>query len=644
MRSLNPAVPKDLGVVVATAIEKDAGRRYATAEAFAEDLRRVRSREPIHARPVSWTVRLWRWAQRKPAAAAALLSVSLGLPAIAALGGYIIANLPAIEKQELLRRRERIETLLEEAYDELNDGSPARSSQLLERVLEIDSTSLEAAAGMAMIALRMDDRAGARAAVEGPRGAVLGETLQTMMLALLPGDEAGRPEGSGVRDTGLAVPDSPIECFIAGNLELIRVHTREGDRAACRRAYDFMHRAVLGSPGARLIYHAELAHALMHLSALGEGLGEARAVADALIRNWPESSAAWHARAEVLTHVDSGLAVEAAERAVSLPDASSRARAVRALTYHRVGKYPDVVTAVRAGFALEEAELPDVAVVDVFLKSLVMTGQAAECLDWCERFHAHPPLEGRRDEPSIANSYAMHLETRDRPEEAETWYRRAIEIDPDGAEARRRLGRLLARCLGRPEEGVAELRRSMTLEAGASPALDRDASAWLVEAEALVREAAGLTERLASMLGGAGLDDDDAVRETGRRLLEQRRPLDAHRLFQASLEAHPGLAGALASDAGIAAVAAASAMDDPASTAAAAARGRGLDLLRRGLGPVPDEEREARRMLRQLDSWIISPHLRTVRDPELLARLPEGDRETWAAFWSEVAARMEDLR
>ena len=72
LRRLNPAIPSDLRVVVATAIEKDRNRRYQTAQDLAEELRRVRMHEPIVAKPVGPLLRLARWAQRNPGLAVAL--------------------------------------------------------------------------------------------------------------------------------------------------------------------------------------------------------------------------------------------------------------------------------------------------------------------------------------------------------------------------------------------------------------------------------------------------------------------------------------------------------------------------------------------------------------------------------------------
>ncbi len=83
-RRLNRSIPKDLQVVVETAIERNRERRYQTALALAEDLRRVREHEPIAAKPAGPMLRLWRWAQRRPAVAASVTVAFLAL--VAGLG------------------------------------------------------------------------------------------------------------------------------------------------------------------------------------------------------------------------------------------------------------------------------------------------------------------------------------------------------------------------------------------------------------------------------------------------------------------------------------------------------------------------------------------------------------------------------
>jgi WD40 repeat protein len=77
-------VPRDLETICLKAMAKEPARRYASAGAFAADLRRYLSGEPIQARPVGRLEKAWRWAKRRPAAAA-LLVVS-GVTAMALVG------------------------------------------------------------------------------------------------------------------------------------------------------------------------------------------------------------------------------------------------------------------------------------------------------------------------------------------------------------------------------------------------------------------------------------------------------------------------------------------------------------------------------------------------------------------------------
>jgi serine/threonine protein kinase len=81
---LQPRMPRDLETICLKCLQKTPARRYATAEALAEDLCRLRSGEPILARPVGRTERLIKWARRRPALAglaAVSLAATLGLVA-----------------------------------------------------------------------------------------------------------------------------------------------------------------------------------------------------------------------------------------------------------------------------------------------------------------------------------------------------------------------------------------------------------------------------------------------------------------------------------------------------------------------------------------------------------------------------------
>ena len=132
---LNPGVPRDLETICLKCLSKEPQRRYASAAALAEDLRRFLRGEPIAARPAGPLERLARWARRSPAAAA-LLAVTL-LVAITVLGaggwliGRQIRTARAVEAD--LREADRLQqqsafpeagAALEQARSRLGDGGP----------------------------------------------------------------------------------------------------------------------------------------------------------------------------------------------------------------------------------------------------------------------------------------------------------------------------------------------------------------------------------------------------------------------------------------------------------------------------------------------------------------------------------------
>jgi WD40 repeat protein/tRNA A-37 threonylcarbamoyl transferase component Bud32 len=105
-RRLQPGVPRDLDTICLKSLEKDPAKRYASAAALAEDLRRYRSGQPILARRVGVPGHVWRWCRRNPMPAG-LLAI-LGLVLVGAFAG-ITGSYFAAEKargQEALSREQ----------------------------------------------------------------------------------------------------------------------------------------------------------------------------------------------------------------------------------------------------------------------------------------------------------------------------------------------------------------------------------------------------------------------------------------------------------------------------------------------------------------------------------------------------------
>lgn len=84
-------VPRDLMTVIKKSIELDPAARYQTAGEFAADLQRVLNDEPVHARPISASERLLRWAKRNKGLAALLATLG-SLITLVAIGSTIAAG------------------------------------------------------------------------------------------------------------------------------------------------------------------------------------------------------------------------------------------------------------------------------------------------------------------------------------------------------------------------------------------------------------------------------------------------------------------------------------------------------------------------------------------------------------------------
>jgi WD40 repeat protein len=87
-RQFNPSIPADLETICLKCLRKLPAKRYASAEALADDLQRWRAGQPIRARPVGQLERCAKWVRRNPAVSA-LLAAIVVLAAIGTAAVYV---------------------------------------------------------------------------------------------------------------------------------------------------------------------------------------------------------------------------------------------------------------------------------------------------------------------------------------------------------------------------------------------------------------------------------------------------------------------------------------------------------------------------------------------------------------------------
>ena len=103
---LRPGVPPDLETICLKSLEKEAARRYATAERLADDLRCFCEGRPVVARPVSRPERLRRWARRNPLPATLAAVLALAVTAGLATALALWRNAERHLREEEIARRE----------------------------------------------------------------------------------------------------------------------------------------------------------------------------------------------------------------------------------------------------------------------------------------------------------------------------------------------------------------------------------------------------------------------------------------------------------------------------------------------------------------------------------------------------------
>jgi serine/threonine protein kinase/tetratricopeptide (TPR) repeat protein len=420
LRRACPAAPRELEAVVLTALAKERDRRYQTALDFAEDLRRVRSHEPVRARRAGPLRRLALFARREPARAALFATILVALPTVAALWTSVVKDRPAAEASRRAAAEEERQATLADASYEISEGHAAKGRELFAAVAAAGD-SPEAAAGLVMAELELGRADEAAAALAAARPLLRGGAVAAFLeadIARARGDAAA----AKAAEASAPPPTAAFDHALLAQRALLRGEARRrtgrsGD-AEFALAVDHATRALLLAPRPRLDLLVLRAHAAGHLGDEEAASSSARA----LRRHWPRRRVSTYWAAFALLG-----AQEAATRPVSDARLDESLEAAREAVELAPG---DVSAQVNLGAALEARGL--------YEASLALYREAAVA----------DPLDDR-----VRHNLSIALSKLGRHDEAIAEMREAARLDPKGVSSIDQLGRFLE-AAGRREEAA----------------------------------------------------------------------------------------------------------------------------------------------------------------------------------------------
>ncbi|MCC6669933.1 MAG: protein kinase [Planctomycetes bacterium] len=447
---LDPTLSPDLAAIVLKALEKNPARRYPSAAALAADLRAFLAYRPVSARRASGLARVRRWARREPLRATLAAVLALGIPALSALLGFLLANAQVYEVGAAELAQRRLDEQLARVTIDYEAGDYGRARVAADAALALAPESVEALAMATLVRIAQGERDQALALLERA-AAEHAEVASIRRVQAWAASALGQDERASSLDQLLGPPRTPVDWYLHASRSAQRLRREGGTRADWEQVRAAFARAMHISPAPRQHFHLRWLDAIL---ATRDAAATREAVAT-LQDLWPESPA-------VLLYV--GFALRETD-----PRAAAAAyRKVLASGY----EHPRILSEL--GMCL--ARGGDVAGARAYREQAVAGYEArarAGTISVVEQGNLAIALYdvGRREEAVLAGHRAVAMDANARTLEvlgfllegsgdargAADAFRRALQVQPRAAAVLGRLGPLLLR-LKEDAEAVRVLR------------------------------------------------------------------------------------------------------------------------------------------------------------------------------------------
>lgn len=152
----------DLDTIILKAMARDPARRYASVHELADDLRRFRAREPVRARPDSWTYRAARFTQRhRVGVAATFVMIASLVGGLAAAGWQATVAAGARDRAEqALAESQNVAEFLAELFQSADPTRTAGDTTAARAILRQGVAEVDRLAGQPIVQARMLDALG----------------------------------------------------------------------------------------------------------------------------------------------------------------------------------------------------------------------------------------------------------------------------------------------------------------------------------------------------------------------------------------------------------------------------------------------------------------------------------------------------